>query len=204
MTGHDSAVSERAGEIQSLTNRPSKPHPGRVYITLIIRLSLWGLAGCPGERQPPDAGPAIVDSGAASVDSGSVVDAGPPGPKDLPLTLTAVRVDGGLEVVTTEADSTKHLSAFIAAPLTDYRLRVFDEADKVVPSDDVAHEADGGIDYQISFVDPLKPGKTYRLMVEAQLGSQLDGFKDAEVSFKVRGQSQPEPKSAKPGKKKRR
>ncbi|MBL8957765.1 MAG: hypothetical protein JNK82_43720 [Myxococcaceae bacterium] len=143
---------------------------------------------------------AAVDSGSAVV--APAVDAGPPpGPRELELTITAQLADGGIEVVTGAVDPVKSLSVWVPVPLADYRLRVFDEGDKVVPSDDQAHETDGGIDYLISFVEPLKTGRTYRLTVEAQLEAQLEGFKDVEIALKVRGQIEADKK---PGQKKKK
>jgi len=168
-----------------------------VYITALI-----GLGACPSKTEAPvpDAAVAeVVDAGAVVE---AVVDAGPPQPAELQLTITAQLDDGGIEVVTAgEIEPVQSLVVWIPVALADYRLRVFDESDKVVPSDDQAHDVDGGIDYAVSFLEPLKTGRTYRLTVEAQLGSALDGFKDAEVMMKVRGQIQPDKK---PGKKKRR
>lgn len=131
------------------------------------------------------------------------MDAGPPQPADLQLIITATSADGGFELVARAVDPVKQLNVFIPVVLTDYRLRVFDEADKVVQSDDLAKETDGGIDYQVTFVEPLKSGRNYRLTIESQLGQTLDGYKDAEVLMKVRGEIERE-SSKKPPKKKKR
>lgn len=171
-----------------------------VYITLIT-----GLAACPKGGEPDAA--ALAGPDAAVVDAGAVaelvVDAGPPQPAELQLIVTATGADGGFEVVDGLVDPVKQLGIWIPVALTDYRLRVFDDGDRVVPSDDTAHEADGGIDYQVTFLEPLKSGRSYRLTVESQLGQQLEGFRDAEVLFKVRGEIQREPKKT-GGKKKKR
>jgi hypothetical protein len=162
------------------------------------------LAGCP-PRAPAveDAGFALDASiGGADAAVAEVVDAGPPAPADLPMVVTAPLADGGVEVVTQELDPGSRLSVWIGTPLSDYRLRVFDDADRVVPSDDAAKDVDGGIDYQIVFLEPLKTGRTYRLTIESELGNALEGFKDAELLMRVRGQVQVEPK--KPSTRKRR
>ena len=147
---------------------------------------------------------AVVDAGPAFVDAGvpEVVDAGPPQPAALELVLTATTRDGGFEVVEREIDPVKQLSVWIPVVLVDYRLRIFDEGDRVVPSDDVARETDGGIDYQVVFSEPLKSGRAYRLTIESELGQALEGYQDAEVLLKVRGEIERETK--KPGKKKKR
>jgi hypothetical protein len=168
---------------------------GRVYITLIIRRCLWVLllAGCPAPKAVPDAGSPLDASVAVVVsDAGAaaeVVDAGPPLAAALELVVTATSRDGGLEVVDEELDAVKALNVWIPAALSDYRLRVFDEADRVVPSDDTAKDVDGGIDYAIAFVEPLKAGKTYRLTIESQQAAALEGYRDAERVMRVRGQA---------------
>ena len=163
----------------------------RVYITLIIRLCV--LSGCPSKTEPPDASVA-VDAGPLDAGRVEVVDAGPPQPAELALIVTAPLADGGLEVVEEYVDPVKTVNVWIPVSLSDYRLRVFDDADRVVPSDDSAKDVDGGIDYAIAFVEPLRSGKTYRLTVESQQGAALEGYKDAEHVMKVRGQVEPEAK----------
>jgi hypothetical protein len=166
--------------------------------------ALLGFAACP-ERSAlvSDASEGQAE---AAPDAGHVVeivDAGPPRPAELQLIVTATSADGGFEVVNGEVDPVKHLGIWVPVVLSDYRLRVFDDSDRIVPSDDAAHETDGGIDYQVTFVEPLKSGRSYRLTVEAQLGPQLEGFRDVEVQFRVRGQVEREPKKTS-GKKKKR
>ncbi|MBK7863396.1 MAG: hypothetical protein IPJ65_33305 [Archangiaceae bacterium] len=165
------------------------------------------LAGCPTENGPPDGSADAADAGLEAADSGAAqpppVDAGPPAPAELPLSVTALSADGGAEQISHDIDPVKALSVRIPVPLSDYRLRVFDETDRVVPSDDLARDADGGIDYQISFEEPLKTGRTYRLTVEPQLGAQLEGFKDAELVMKVRGEVQADARKQ-PGKAKKK
>jgi hypothetical protein len=141
------------------------------------------LAGCPA-APVLDAG--VADSGAiAVVDAGvaapaEVVDAGPP---QLDVELPE------------ELDPVQQLEVRIPIVIKDYRLRVFDDQDKVVPSDDTAHEADGGIDYSIQFTEPLKAGRKYRLTIEPQVD---DGeFKELERAFKIRGEIEKPPKKSK-------
>ena len=189
---------------------PPRGHRGRVYITLITRLGVMGaflvLAACPDRAGPAvDAG-VVPDAGSAGVDAGVAepVDAGPPQPAELAIVVTATASDGGFELIDHEIDPVQRVSVWIPVVLADYRLRVFDEADRVVPSDDSAKETDGGIDYQVAFVEPLKSGRNYRLTIESQSGQTLDGFRDAELLFKVRGEIQREPKKPAGGKKKKR
>lgn len=177
----------------------------RLSLHNVHYLTFCLLAACPAKTEPDasvavDAAVLVLDAGPAVVE---LVDAGPPQPADLELVITGTLVDGGLEVIEHELDAVQRLNVWIPVALADYRLRVFDETDRVVPSDDLARDVDGGIDYQVTFVEPLKSGRNYRLTVEAQLGTQLEGYKDAEVVMKVRGEIERESKKP-PGKKKKR
>ena len=96
-----------------------------------------------------------------------------------------------------EVDSLRGLT-IVTIALRDYRIRVIDSADQVVPSDDIATELDGGLTYVIAFAQPLRQGKTYALTLEAQAGPQLTDWAgkpwdDVRLSLKVRGQVEPEP-----------
>jgi hypothetical protein len=135
------------------------------------------LAGCPA---PPVLDAGMADSGAVVIDAGppAIVDAGPP---PGPLAIDVAVPD--------EVDPVQQLEVRIPVVLKDYRLRVFDDSDRIVPSDDTAKEADGGIDYGIAFTEPLKPGHKYRLTIEAQRGDVIDDhYRDVERTFRVRGE----------------
>jgi hypothetical protein len=141
------------------------------------------LAGCPA--------PAVLDAGAPVaalvVDAGPLptVDAGPPGPLVLDVAVPG------------ELDPVQQLDIRIPAVIADYRLRVFDDGDRVVPSNDTAKEADGGIDYAISFTEPLKAGHKYRLTIEAQRGDEAPAFQEVERVFRIRGEIEKPPKKTK-------
>jgi hypothetical protein len=141
------------------------------------------LAACPAAPVIQDAG--APDAGVA-VDAGPppVVDAGPPGPVTLDVDVPE------------ELDPVQQLDVRIPAVIKDYRLRVFDESDRVVPSDDTAKEADGGIDYSVAFTEPLKAGHKYRLTIEPQRGDTVE-FKDVERMFRIRGEPEKPPKKKK-------
>lgn len=210
-TARTQAPETRAARSRDRQHQTLRRDTGRVYITLITRLRVIGavfaLAACPDRVSPAvDAGIAL-DAGRAAFDAGvaELVDAGPPQPAELAIVVTTTAADGGFELIDRDIDPVQRMSIWIPVVLADYRLRVFDEADRVVPSDDLAKETDGGIDYQVAFVEPLKTGRNYRLTIESQSGQTLDGFRDAELLFKVRGEVQREPKKpAGGGKKKKR
>lgn len=176
----------------------------RVYITLIIGLFCMG---CP-EGEAVDAGPS--DAGVPVVDAGA-----PVAPADLPPIELGARLelwfaDGGFQQVPpskpTLIDPLQRMGLQLPA-LKDYRVRVFDGADKVVVSDDKAQAVDGGISYEISFAEPIKRGREYRVVIEAESGGAVTDpigrrYLDSEFLLKVDGPVEPEPRPAKkPGKK---
>lgn len=185
----------------------------RFVVGLVAVGSCWLLFGCPEAlRVTPDAGLVlvVVDAGGSSgLDAGPVVDGG----SSLRYLVAGALLDGGAEPLIAldeakiiEVDSLRGLTVTSVA-LRDYRIRVIDSADQVVPSDDTATELDGGLTYVIAFSQPLRPGKTYALTLEAQAGPQLTDssgmpWDDVRLNFQVRGQAEPTP-LAKTKKKKR-
>lgn len=176
--------------------------PGR---WALLAAAAGALAGCPA----PEAG---LD---AAVDAGQAVDAGPPiAPADLPpaelgAPLEVWFTDGGMASVPparpTLIDPAQRLTVHLP-PLKDYRVRIFDGADKVVVSDDDAQASDAGIEYAIGLPEPLKRGREYRVLIDAETGPGIvDGsgrrYLDAEWQLKVEGPAEPEPPPRKPGKK---
>lgn len=94
-------------------------------------------------------------------------------------------------------------------PLVDYRVRVFDGADRVVASDDTAQASDAGIEYAIALVEPLKRGRDYRVLVDAETGAGLAAptgrrYLDAEWNLSVEGPAEPDPPPQKSSRAKRK
>lgn len=160
-----------------------------VRATLVVLL----LAGCPKPVEAP------IDAGAPEVDAGidAGVDAGLP-PLSFTFELETVDagtisgLDAGMIV-----DPLKAIVVSFPMPLDDVRLRVMDWNDAVVASDDES-ETDGGLTYRIVFVAPLKTGRGYSLLIDAETG---DTFRDARgaqydevrVPFRIGGEVQAEP-----------
>jgi hypothetical protein len=179
---------------------PPSPAGRRVYITLIIGLLC---IGCP-EGKALDAGP--PEAGVQVVDAGPPVAPGDLPPIELNVGLELWFADGGVQEIppSTPAliDPLQRLTLSLPE-LKDYRVRVFDGADKIVASDDRAQAADGGILYEISLAEPLKRGREYRVAIDAESGGAVADptgrrYLDAEFLLKVDGPAEPEPK---PGKK---
>lgn len=122
-----------------------------------------------------------------------------------PITLT---VD---EQPTIESTSMLELRSSIG--LRNYRIRLFDEADRAMVSDDSAEETPNGIVYRISLPTPLKSGHKYTLVLDAQTGATFTDtlgreLQDLRFEFQIAGEKEketpapPPKKPGKPGKKK--
>jgi hypothetical protein len=175
-----------------------------VYITLIIGPFCLG---CPSGQAVVDAGVA-VDSGVPVVDAGAPVPPAELPPAELGVDLEVWFPDGGIATFKPGAQQTIEQAqklSLLLPWLTDYRVRAFDGADKVLPSDDEANATDAGIAYVIKLAEPLKRGREYRVVVDAQTGPGVVDdtgrrYLDSEWSFKIEGPAEPEP-AQKPGKK---
>jgi hypothetical protein len=91
-------------------------------------------------------------------------------------------------------------------PLQNYRIRVFDEADRAMVSDDEAEDTDAGVRYRIAFPEPLRTGHAYALVVDSETTPDLvDAYgrtqPDLRLDFRIAGEKEKPPP---PPKKRRR
>jgi hypothetical protein len=164
------------------------------------------LTGCPDK---PSAGP--QDSGTAPADA---PDANRP-PEATAFTLLYQLNGAGLEPIAMTAEerptieSTSVLELRSSRPLRNYRIRLFDEADRAMVSDDSVEESAEGIAYRITLPNPLKTGHRYTLVTDAQTGASFTDDLDRELEdlrfeFQVAGEKEkPAPPPAKDKKKRR-
>lgn len=160
-----------------------------VRATLVVLL----LAGCPKPIEAPiDAGVPELDAG---IDAG--VDAGLP---PLSFTFELETVDAGT-ISDLDAgmivDPLKAIVVSFPVPLDDVRFRVMDWNDAVVASDDES-TTDGGLTYRIVFLQPLKTGRGYSLLIDAETGDTFRDSRGAQydevrVPFRIGGEVQAEP-----------
>lgn len=179
-------------------------------VPMVGRASLWivgigvalGALGCPArdESTPP-----IPDAGSVHEDAG--VDAGvaDAGPQSLATTVTASFADGGVQTLEPNVvmDLPSSLTLRLPKRLKDFRVRLMDHQDKVVPSDD-ALSADG-LEYLVNPTEPLKTGRRYTVLLDAELGPVVTDeagatFDDWELPFTIAGDVQPDPAQAKSAK----
>ncbi len=137
--------------------------------------------------------------------------------EELELTVSALFPDGGSAVLTfdpagprPEVESTQELELATSLPLQNYRVRVYDESERPVVSDDTADEGADGLRYRIRFPEPLKTGYRYALIIDGQTGATaLDGrgqpVPEQRLEFSVAGERQKPapPPSKKRGKRRR-
>lgn len=127
------------------------------------------------------------EADAGTADAGSAV--------PLQLTIEVPLLDGGTVRQPLDPAAAPFLpvtrTLFIAAnlPLHNYRVRILDELDRALASDDVPEETAGGLRYQVSLLAPLRLGHRYTVLLDAQSGATLDdgsGRALAEQRFEFR------------------
>lgn len=161
------------------------------------------LTGCP-------------DKPAATADAGTVAAVqAPTTPPPARFSLSYQAPDAGLVEISLAPDdkplieATSALELRSSIGLRNYRVRLFDEAERAMVSDDDVEESDAGVVYRINLPQPLKTGFEYTLVVDAQTGS---GFTDTlgrdveelRTTFQVAGEKEkpaPPPPPAKKRKK---
>lgn len=162
------------------------------------------LVACPSSSTPDAAAP--IDAGEPDA---AIIDAGPPLPLTLEPNVVSTARDGGVSDVKvgTQIDDVTVLSVSLPVRLKDFRLRLMDWRDQVVPSDDELM-ADGKT-YVVTLLEPLKTGRGYTLKLDAELGPLVTDetgttWNDWDLAFRIAGEVQPEPKpTRKTGKTKR-
>ena len=158
-------------------------------------------AGCPTPAPvAPDAGVTVA-----------VLDAGPAVP--LTLDLLVALPDGGTErhallgLETPVVSPVQRLVLESNRPLHNARIRVMDESDRALESDDVPEESTTLLRYRIDLLRPLEAGHRYAVLVDAQSGATFDDGSGKEVpeqrlEFRTSGERE-RPKPAPPKRKRR-
>jgi len=94
-------------------------------------------------------------------------------------------------------DSTSHLEVSTNIGMQSYRIRLFDELDRAMVSDDQMEEPGDRMLYRIQLPTPLKAGHRYALVVDAQTGSAIADsagrlYPDQRLEFQVAGAREPD------------
>jgi hypothetical protein len=179
--------------------RPCRP---RWALALLVLL-----AGCT-ERSGP-----IVDAGGLAATASPDAAAAEPVPP-VSFSLVAQLPDAGLQAIPADVDTpplvepAQQLELRADLGLRNYRVRLFDEVDRAMVSDDLAEESDAGVVYRVGLPSPLKPGHAYSLVVDAQTGSTLEDalgrpVPDQRFEFRIAGEKE-KPAPARPSRSSKR
>jgi hypothetical protein len=164
----------------------------------LLLLVLWGCQSRPGVH---DAGPSPSSPG---------TDAGPR--RSLELQLEARLADGGVARTPLDASAVavvpvaQSLNVIGNLTLRNYRLRILDELDRALASDDLPEDAPG-LHYHIALLAPLRAGHRYTVLLDAQSGATLDtseGVALPEQRFEFRTEGEREKDAPPKGPAKRR
>ncbi len=174
-----------------------------VWRAVAVLAVLVVMTGCPGEKTPPAPDAGVPDAGVAQV-----------APPKLELVVRYESTDGGMVPIPFEPggrpfiEPTRKLEVGANLALKNYRVRLFDEADRAVISDDEVRDAPN-LDYRIQLPSPLRTGFRYALVVDAETG---DAFTDSagrpqpdqRLEFQIAGEKEKPAPPAKGGKSKKR
>ncbi|WP_331097712.1 hypothetical protein [Archangium sp.] len=170
------------------------------------------VAGCPKPSTPgEDAGTTATEPG-PETDSGAIAEPGPAS-----FTLQYVLADAGMDAIPLVGpdegrpliEPTSRLELRSTLALRNYRVRLFDEVERAMVSDDAAEESATGLLYRISLPTPLKTGHKYTLVIDAQTGTSMTDSQgrelpDLRIPFQVSGEKEKPAPPAKKQKQRRR
>jgi hypothetical protein len=163
------------------------------------------LSGCP-DKQPTGPG----DAGMAEAPR----DTPPAAPPPVAFTIRYQIGDSGMESIPLAVEErpliepTSVIELHSSLGLRNYRVRLFDEIDRAMISDDTAEESPDGVVYRITVPTPLKSGHKYTLVLDAQTGTTFTDslgreLQDLRLEFQIAGEKEKD-KPPEPKKKKRR
>ena len=144
---------------------------------LALGLALAMGSGCPRRT--------LVDAGTASPTA--FLDAGAP-VVSLTLAIELRQPDGGVLRVPLDPSAaallpvTQVLDFRANLPLHNYRLRIFDEIDRALASDDVPEDVPEGVRYHVRLLAPLRAGHRYTVALDSQSGTTFDDGKGAALN----------------------
>lgn len=185
-------------------------------MALCAGLFVFGAACRSGSRSDDAADPAVateVDAsdGAVALDAGAPPEVDP-GPEMLPATVRAVTADATVELLPGEpnVDVSPESRFEVEMPrLADVRVRLFDEGDRLVPSNDKLELAGQTARYVLVPAEPLITGTRYALIIDGlrgELASDSNGkeFAELRIELKTPGEKpQPQKPAKKPSRRRR-
>ncbi len=170
-----------------------------VWRSVVVLAVLVVMAGCPERAQSPAAADAgTPDAGLAQRE-----------PPKLELVVRYESGDGGMVPIPFEPggrpfiEPTQRLEVAANQALENYRVRLFDEADRAVISDDEVRDSPT-LDYRIQLPNPLRTGFRYALVVDAETGEAFTDSAgrpqpDQRLEFQISGEKEKPAPPAKGG-----
>lgn len=165
------------------------------------------------DRPSPSSSSAERDGGTSLAIDSTDAAASAPVPVELQFILSVAAGDAGTRDIPLSADEKPEIEPTTALrlrsnlALSNHRIRVFDEVDRAMVSDDVGEDSAGGIDYRITFHNPLKRGHRYAIVVDGQSGplfSDSTGRTHPEQRFELKVSGEREKSKPAPAKRRRR
>jgi hypothetical protein len=166
LAGEDRAMPANAGGSDAISPRAPFRHQLAPLFSIVFLLA----TGC--SRHLPE-----------TRDAGQVEDAGADAGLRIERLVFSVRYqlpDGGLVPLAFDAETrpeieaTRRLELSTNLAIRNYRIRLFDESDRAMSSDDRAEESGTRLDYQISLREPLQSGHHYVMVIEAQAAGSIE------------------------------
>jgi len=182
----------------------------KVYIIYLIGLIMGGGWACPDNSKPPEK---------AEPSSSLVAQPAVPTPRQKPELLFSLRIHESSGAISElrlqpeaefEIEPSQRIEVLANQPLVDFRVRLMDAQERVLPSDEEIVSDAHGTSVNIQLLSPLKPANSLILLVDSQLAhlsnNQGDTYDDFRISLKVRGEPEkpapPPPPKTKTSKKK--
>ena len=128
----------------------------------------------------------------------STLDAGRPSPV-LAIRIEARLADGGVVRLPLDSSNaavlpvTQSLDVIANLPPHNFRLRILDEVDRALASDDVPEQSTDGLRYHIALLAPLRSGHRYSVLLDAQSGATFDdgsgqALNEQRLEFRTEGE----------------
>jgi hypothetical protein len=168
------------------------------WLTIVALLPV--VSACRSQREVRDSGPA---PSAGDGDAGA--------PLALELQIEIRLPDGGFARASLDPSApallpvTPSLDVTSNLPLHNYRLRILDELDRALASNDSPEETRSGLRYHIALLAPLRSGHRYTVLLDAQSGATLDNGRGVAVNeqrfeFRTEGEREKDAPSKVPAK----
>jgi len=180
--------------------------PGEVYIIYLIGLLVLGVftPACPAPSKSSEA------TGSSAAAESAPPEAPPAAPREKPELSFSLRIHELSGVISElvlqpeaefEMEPAQRIEVIANQPLVDFRVRLMDSQERVLPSDEEISFDPKATTVNIQLLSGLKPATSLVLLVDSQLSQHIlnaegDRYDDFRATLKVRGE--PEKPAAQP------